>query len=124
MKTTNNLDARITSDDLRSERTYKQPTGDTAKVFSPSYSGGLEIVNLTDPTDDEGPEYRIQMAKNGAFVAMTRSLVDARMIQAMPEILACLKENIDTFNPVLEGTEWGMRVKRAHEVIAKAEGQK
>lgn len=63
----------------------------TAKQFSPSYDGGLEITEmyLGDHADER--EFRISLKKNGAFVAMTRSSVDANMIAAMPDLLASVK---------------------------------
>ena len=57
------------------------------KDFTPSYPGGLEIIAY-GLGDDAGPQYHVRMKKNGCFVAMTRSVVDAEFIVRAAAALA------------------------------------
>ena len=57
--------------------------------FVPNYDGGLETIAY-GLGDEGGPEYHVRLKKNGCFIAMTRSLVDAQLIEAAPDMLQSL----------------------------------
>ena len=57
--------------------------------FVPDYGDGLETIAY-GLGDDAGPQYHVRMKQNGCFVAMTRSLVDAQLVEAAPDVLHAL----------------------------------
>lgn len=72
--------------------------------FSPSHDGGLEII--ANP-DESG-------------IAMKRSSIDARMICAMPDLLALVKNILPL---AIKNDAEGQWVRDARAAIAKTEGR-